>query len=179
MTTGIVVGRSQPSAITILINRSATITAESLSWASERVWCTSRKSENYNTTFYQETTMKSMKLLSSAKKSSRPSSAASNKPPPSSSSSGNTKINGPIINESLLQLQLENTHLRSKLDALLNTDESKSELLSLLQQQTLDNEQLQQKVQMLNSGLVEIDKERKRLVKAAHSAQADLHMVRQ
>ena len=83
------------------------------------------------------------------------------------------------MNESLLQLQLENTHLRSKLDTLVNTDESKSELLSLLQQQSLDNEQLQQKVQMLNSGVVEIDKERKRLVKAAHTAQADLDMVRQ
>ena len=32
---------------------------------------------------------------------------------------------------------------------------------------------------MLNSGVVEIDKERKRLVKAAHSAQTDLEMVRQ
>ncbi|KAL7451796.1 hypothetical protein ACHAWC_010481 [Mediolabrus comicus] len=125
--------------------------------------------------------MKSMKLIPSAKKSSRPSSAVSNKnhhPPPLLSSSPSTKKGGPIINEHLLQLQLENTHLRSKLDALLNTDESKSELLSLLQQQTLDNEQLQQKVQMLNSGVLDIDKERKRLVKLSHAAQSDLETLR-
>jgi chromosome segregation ATPase len=44
----------------------------------------------------------------------------------------------------------------------------------LIQQQTLDNEQLQQKVKKLNSGFVGIDMERKRLVKAAHANQADL-----
>lgn len=74
----------------------------------------------------------------------------------------------------MLQLRLENSELRSRLDdALCNTDESKSELLQLLEEQTLQSNSLQRKCDELAAGFVEIDKERKALRKSADDARKD------
>ncbi|KAL7538617.1 hypothetical protein ACHAXR_009886 [Thalassiosira sp. AJA248-18] len=102
--------------------------------------------------------MKSMKLLSSSKKS-RPS-----KQPPIKSAHS-------VDSSELLQLRLENSDLRTRLeDALSHTDESKSELLQLLEEQTSQSNFLQSKCDELHRGFVEIDKERRALRKSADDA---------
>ncbi|KAL7441208.1 hypothetical protein ACHAXH_004599 [Discostella pseudostelligera] len=74
----------------------------------------------------------------------------------------------------LLQLRLENSELRARLDdALSHTDESKSELLQLLEEQTTQTNLLQSKCDELAAGFVEIDKERRALRKCADDARLD------
>ena len=127
-----------------------------------------------------------MKLLSSKKSGSRPSSAPP-KPPQHPTSSHSTVAtvaasdDGIIVGNSsssssseLLQLRLENSELRSHLDdALSHTDESKAELLKLLEEQTYQTNALQRKCDELAAGFVEIDKERRALRKSADDARSD------
>eukprot|EP01082_Thalassiosira_pseudonana_P014771 g13419.t1 g13419 contig8:643020-645891(+) len=135
-----------------------------------------------------------MKLLSSKK--NHPSSAASAVTKPSSRSnasthstagkpmsqdppltfgtSNNANSNNPsIIPASLIQLQLENADLRTQLTTLTTSDESKAELLTLLQESTHQNELLTEKIHALNAGFIEIDKERLRLRKSADQSHGD------
>ena len=116
-----------------------------------------------------------MKLISS--KTSMPPSAATPTPTPvvvvaSASGSGNTSVVD--SSSELLQLRLENSELRNRLeDALSHTDESKSELLQLLEEQTTQTNLLQSKCDELAAGFVEIDKERRALRKSAEDARQD------
>ena len=67
-----------------------------------------------------------------------------------------------------MQLRLDNSDLRRRLeDALSHTDESKMELLHLLEEQTLQTNHLQSKCDELAAGFVEIDRERRLLRKSA------------
>ena len=114
-------------------------------------------------------------LLSSKKvKASRPSSAPSEPSPPPEPSPQTTT-------SELLQLRLENSDLRRRLeDALSHTDESKSELLQLLEEQTSQTNHLQSKCDELALGFIEIDKERRLLRKSADDARKDaMHVVEQ
>ena len=79
----------------------------------------------------------------------------------------------------VLQLRLENSELRMRLeDSLSHTDESKSELLRLLEEQTTQTNLLQSKCDELAAGFVEIDKERRALRKSADDARQDsMHLV--
>lgn len=79
-----------------------------------------------------------------------------------------------VPNSELLKLRLENSDLRRRLeDALSHTDESKTELLHLLEEQTSQTNHLQSKCDELAAGFVEIDKERRLLRKSADDARDD------
>ena len=79
-----------------------------------------------------------------------------------------------VDSSDLLQLRLENSELRTRLeDALSHTDESKSELLKLLEEQTSQTNSLQAKCDELAAGFVEIDKERRALRKSADDARRE------
>ena len=111
--------------------------------------------------------MKSMKLLTSKKIGSRSSSPAHQQPPA-------PKRSQSVDSSELLQLRLENSELRTRLeDALSHTDESKSELLQLLEEQTSQSNLLQHKSDELHRGFVEIDKERRALRKSADDARKE------
>jgi len=82
-----------------------------------------------------------------------------------------------VDSSDLLQLRLENSELRTRLDAS-RTDESKSELLKLLEEQTSQTNLLQGKCDELAAGFVEIDKERRALRKSADDARREaMHRV--
>lgn len=87
---------------------------------------------------------------------------------PNISSSSSTAANP---SEELLQLRLDNSELRSRLES--HTDESKSELLQLLEEQTSQTNLLQSKCDELAAGFIEIDKERRALRKSADDARHD------
>mmetsp|Transcript_18562 Transcript_18562/g.40167 ORF Transcript_18562/g.40167 Transcript_18562/m.40167 type:complete len:416 (+) Transcript_18562:122-1369(+) len=110
--------------------------------------------------------MKSTMKLLSSKKSSRPTSAPQHPP--------KIKAAASVDSSELLQLRLENSELRNRLDdALSNTDETKSELLQLLEEQTSQTNLLQSKCDTLAAGFVDIDKERRALRKSANDARND------
>ena len=74
----------------------------------------------------------------------------------------------------LLQLRLENSELRSRLeDVLSHSDESKEELLSTISCQNQENSMLRTKIESLSRGLMEIDKERARLRSSCDAASSD------
>ena len=104
-------------------------------------------------------------LSSASKKSSRPSTASSVKPPQQQPA-----VPKSAPSSELLSLRLENSELTSRLDALSNTDESKSELLKLLEEQTSQTNLLQSKCDELHRGFLQIDKERRALRKSADDA---------
>lgn len=75
---------------------------------------------------------------------------------------------------SMLQLQLENSDLRTRLeDVLSHADESKEELLSTIDGQNQENAMLRSKIESLSRGLVEIDKERARLKSSCDAVSSD------
>ena len=77
-------------------------------------------------------------------------------------------------NGSMLQLQLENSDLRTRLeDVLSHADESKEELLSTIDGQNQENAMLRSKIESLSRGLVEIDKERARLKTSCDAVSSD------
>ena len=74
----------------------------------------------------------------------------------------------------LLQLRLENSDLRTRLEeALSHTDESKAELLQLLEEETTQSNLLQRRCDELHRGFVEIDQERRALRKSADDARSE------
>jgi chromosome segregation ATPase len=112
-----------------------------------------------------------------ANKASRPSSAPSEPSQPPEPSTQITSTASTSTSE-LLQLRLENSDLRRRLEALTHTDESKLELLQLLEEQTSQTNHLQSKCDELAVGFVEIDKERRLLRKSADDARKDaMHEV--
>ena len=110
--------------------------------------------------------MNGISSLLSSKKASAPSKQqqSSSQPPiPPSTANASTSSSAEV-----LQLRLDNSDLRRRLeDALSHTDESKLELLHLLDEQTLQTNHLQSKCDELAAGFVEIDKERRLLRKSA------------
>jgi chromosome segregation ATPase len=123
-------------------------------------------------------------LLSSKKdKAGRPSTAPSepSQHPPPERTPHQMISAASVPTSELLQLRLENSDLRRRLeDALSHTDESKMELLHLLEEQTSQTNHLQSKCDELAVGFVEIDKERRLLRKSADDARDDaMHEVEQ
>lgn len=115
-----------------------------------------------------------MKLVSS--KTSMPPPSAN--PAPHQPHDIAKQINAESSSE-VLQLRLENSELRLRLeDYSSHTDESKSELLRLLEEQTTQTNLLQSKCDELAAGFFEIDKERRALRKSADDARQDsMHLV--
>lgn len=121
----------------------------------------------YDTFFFpprDQQKMIGISQLLSSKKASRPTAAPSKQ----QQSSQPPMIPPPSSSAEVLQLRLDNSDLRRRLeDALSHTDESKLELLHLLDEQTLQTNHLQSKCDELAAGFVEIDKERRLLRKSA------------